>query len=145
MLKVYQTCVLSTLLYGSKSWTTYARQETQLKTFHLHCLQHIRAYLGRTESLKQKSWTELTASACIFCCARDASGGLAMFTAWRTATSQNTYSMAVWLRDPDEQTYHSCASKRSANVTRSLLASMSLTESPSQMTVANGDMQSRME
>ena len=26
-LRVYQACVLSTLLYGSESWTTYAKQE----------------------------------------------------------------------------------------------------------------------
>ena len=32
---VYQACVLSTLLYGSESWTTYARQERQLNGFHL--------------------------------------------------------------------------------------------------------------
>ena len=28
---VYQACVLSTLLYRSESWTTYARQERRLK------------------------------------------------------------------------------------------------------------------
>ena len=28
-LKVYQVCVLRTLLYGSESWTTYARQENR--------------------------------------------------------------------------------------------------------------------
>ena len=42
---VYQTCVLSTLLYGSESWTTYARQEWRLNGFHLRCLRcllHIR-------------------------------------------------------------------------------------------------------
>ena len=40
-LQVYQACVLSTLLYGSESWTTYARQENRLESFHLHCLCHI--------------------------------------------------------------------------------------------------------
>ena len=35
---VYQACVLWTLLYGSKSWTTYDRQEQRLNGFHLHCL-----------------------------------------------------------------------------------------------------------
>ena len=38
---VYNTCVLGTLLYGSKTWTTYAYQEKRLNTFHLRSLQHI--------------------------------------------------------------------------------------------------------
>ena len=40
-LQVYQACVLSTLLYGSESCTTYARQENCLESFHLHCLRRI--------------------------------------------------------------------------------------------------------
>ena len=40
-LQVYQACVLSTLLYGSELWTTYARQENRLESFHLRCLHHI--------------------------------------------------------------------------------------------------------
>ena len=39
---VYQACVMSTLLYGRESWTTYAR----LHGFHLRCLWrllHIRS------------------------------------------------------------------------------------------------------
>ena len=41
---VYNACVLSTLLYGSETWTTYARQEKRLNTFHfrsLRCLLNI--------------------------------------------------------------------------------------------------------
>lgn len=38
---VYQACVLSTLLYGSESWTPYARQERRLNTFHQRCLRRI--------------------------------------------------------------------------------------------------------
>ena len=40
-LQVYQACVLSMLLYGSESWTTYARQENRLESFHLRCLHCI--------------------------------------------------------------------------------------------------------
>jgi hypothetical protein len=39
--KVYQACVLSTLLYGSETWTLYSRQERRLNTFHLRCLRRI--------------------------------------------------------------------------------------------------------
>ena len=38
---VYQACVLSTLLYGSESWSTYSRQERRLNVFHLRSLRHM--------------------------------------------------------------------------------------------------------
>ena len=40
-LHVYRACVLSILLYGSESWTTYASQEKRLNTFHTRCLRRI--------------------------------------------------------------------------------------------------------
>ena len=40
-MKVYLACVLSTLLYSSKTWTLYSYQETRLNTFHLRCLRRI--------------------------------------------------------------------------------------------------------
>ena len=40
-MRVYQACVLSTLLYGSEAWTTYQRQEHRLNTFHMGCLGRI--------------------------------------------------------------------------------------------------------
>ena len=36
---VYNACVFITLLYGSKAWTTYARQEKRLNNFHLRSLR----------------------------------------------------------------------------------------------------------
>jgi hypothetical protein len=39
--QIYRACILSTLLYGSEAWTTHARQEKKLITFHLRCLRHI--------------------------------------------------------------------------------------------------------
>ena len=40
-MQVYKACVLSTLLYSSESWTSYAAQERRLNTFHLRCLRCI--------------------------------------------------------------------------------------------------------
>ena len=40
-MKVYQACVLSTLLYGSESWATYTVQENCLETFHMGSLRRI--------------------------------------------------------------------------------------------------------
>ena len=38
---LYNACVISTLLYGSETWTTYARQERRLNTFHMRSLRRI--------------------------------------------------------------------------------------------------------
>ena len=38
---VYKACVISTLLYGSESWTTYSTQERKLQAFHFRCLRRI--------------------------------------------------------------------------------------------------------
>ena len=38
---VYTACIISILLYGSESWTTYARQEDKLQSFHLRNLRFI--------------------------------------------------------------------------------------------------------
>ena len=40
-MKVYQACVLSTLLYGSETWTLYSHQERRVNSFHLRCLRRI--------------------------------------------------------------------------------------------------------
>ena len=40
-MRVYQACMLSTLLYDSESWTLCARQERRLNTFHLHSIRRI--------------------------------------------------------------------------------------------------------
>ena len=40
-INVYKACVISTLLYGSESWTTYSTQEQKLQVFHLRCLCRI--------------------------------------------------------------------------------------------------------
>jgi len=39
--RVYQACVLSTLLYGSETWTTLMRHERRLNTFHMRCLKRL--------------------------------------------------------------------------------------------------------
>ena len=38
---VYNACVISTLLYGSETWTTYAGQERGLNSFHLRSIRRI--------------------------------------------------------------------------------------------------------
>ena len=40
-INVYKACIISTLLYGSESWSTYSTQEQNLQVFHLRCLCRI--------------------------------------------------------------------------------------------------------
>ena len=37
-IQVYMTCVVSVLLYGCETWTTYRYQERRLNAFHMRCL-----------------------------------------------------------------------------------------------------------
>lgn len=46
-MQVYRAGVLSTLLYSSEAWTTYATQEERLNSFHLRCLRHILGIRGQ--------------------------------------------------------------------------------------------------
>ncbi|XP_063382696.1 uncharacterized protein LOC134669094 [Cydia fagiglandana] len=38
---VYQTSILSILLYGAETWTSYVKQERKLNNFHMRCLRRI--------------------------------------------------------------------------------------------------------
>ena len=40
-ISVYQAYILSTLLYGSETWTSYSHQEKKLNSFHLRCLRRL--------------------------------------------------------------------------------------------------------
>ena len=44
---VYKACVISTLLYGSESWTMRAHQEIRLNVFHMRCLRRILGITGQ--------------------------------------------------------------------------------------------------
>lgn len=38
---IYQACVISILLYGAETWTTYAHHLRKLNSFHMRCLRQI--------------------------------------------------------------------------------------------------------
>ena len=40
-MSIYSACILSTLRYGSETWTSYARQKKRLQIFHLKNLRFI--------------------------------------------------------------------------------------------------------
>ena len=49
---VYRACIVSTLLYCSESWTTYAGQEKRLYIFHMRCFRRILPILWTVQHLK---------------------------------------------------------------------------------------------
>lgn len=51
---IYKSCVLSCLLYGSESWTTYRRQEKKLNTFHFRCLRKLMGVTWRDKVSNEK-------------------------------------------------------------------------------------------
>ena len=64
-IKVYRAVVLTTLLYGNETWTTYRRHEQKLNHFHLSCLRNIlhikwQDKIPNTEVLKQANLPSVT-------------------------------------------------------------------------------------
>ena len=116
---MYNACVVSTLMYGSVTWTTYARQEKRLSSFHLRSIRRI---LGMSwqECPTPRSYPEPTFRACSPC--SDSSGcvGWGMSTAWRMAASPKTFSMESWHLEGDTKAAHSCATRMSARDMKAL-------------------------
>ena len=59
--RIYRSCVLSVLLYGSETWPSYMRQERKLNAFHMRCLRQI---IGVTWRDKVRNSTVLERTGC---------------------------------------------------------------------------------
>ena len=67
---VYKACVLSTLLYSSETWTTYAKDERRLNSYHLRCLRRILGIqwedrIPNTEVLDRANSTSIQSMLCL--------------------------------------------------------------------------------
>lgn len=65
-ISVYRAVVISTLLYGSETWTLYRHQMRKLESFHIRCLQRIlhitwKDKIPHTEILSQAGITSIEA------------------------------------------------------------------------------------
>jgi len=58
---VYNTCILSALLYSSETWCTYRRQENRLNAFHFRCLRSI-LVVSRRDHVPNSTILHLTGS-----------------------------------------------------------------------------------
>jgi hypothetical protein len=85
-MSVYNACIISTLLYGCESWTTYARQEKRLNTFHLRCLRRILgiSWQNKVTNSEVLSRADIPSMYSGF-------AGLVMYSAWRMEESQKTF------------------------------------------------------
>ena len=75
---VYNACVISTFLYGSETWTTYAGLERRLNTFHLRSIRHI---LGT-------SWQDILTNAGV----RSRASFLSMYTLLKPGVHTNDFA-----------------------------------------------------
>ena len=116
-MKVYQACVLSTLLYGSESWTLYSHQECRLNSFHLRCLRRILGitWLDRVPNKNVLAQAGIPSMFALLSQRRFA--GLATSAAWRMVEFPRTCCMASWPLEPDLQEDLSFVTKTFAGVT----------------------------
>ena len=91
-------------------WTTYARQEKRLNSFHLRSICRI---LGISWK-KQRSCPDSTFQACPSYLDSTSCVGWVMSTAWRMTASQKTYFMESWHVGGELKAAHSCPTRMSA-------------------------------
>ena len=81
-LKVYQPCVNSILLYGSETWTPYARQEAKLNSIHLRCLRRILGITWQDRIPNTTVLEKVNAQAYMLYSAKDALDGWDTYAGW---------------------------------------------------------------
>ena len=122
---MYRACILSTLHYSSKAWTTYSTQERRLNSYHLLCLRRILCIswqdeIPNTIVLKRAElpsiYTLLRANA-IF-------AGWAMYAAWMTVGYPRIYCTVSCQQAPDLMVAQGYASKTPASPTWNLPGSV---------------------
>ena len=86
-LKVYQACVTRILLYGSETWTPYARQEAQLNSFHLQYLTRVLAITWQ-EFPTPLCWRRPNAQAYMLCSVKHTLDGWGTYAGWERKDSK---------------------------------------------------------
>ena len=90
-IQVYQTAILSSLLYGSETWTPYRRHVKKLDNFHMNLYAESQTQDGRTDYPTQKSLTAVILQALKLCACSRSYVGAPMSTECRTAAYQSNY------------------------------------------------------
>ena len=119
---VYKTCVISTLLYGSESWTMHAHQEKRLNVFHMRCLRHT---LGITwqDKVTNKVVLEKAGILSFYTLLKQRHmRWLGHVTRMKDGRFQKTFYMANWRQGKDQQDDPNYASRTYASETYRHLA-----------------------
>ena len=101
---VYKTCVISTLLYGSQSLTSYTAQERKLNNFRLR-------YLRRVLGVTNNEVLDIARYICIPNSANAAYDGLDMYIGWRMDTFQKPCCMVSWTQGTEIKVVHNFVTK----------------------------------
>ena len=140
-MRIYQACVLSTLLYGSESWALYMRQEHRRNAFHL---RNLRKILGITWQDSIPNRDVLTRSNFQVCTSpEDVCAGWDTICTYKMAGSPRTFSMASLPPAPDQLADHFSGSRMSVRETSNQVTSVLLNLTPRLLTEMPGDLQSR--
>ena len=93
---VYIACVISTLLYGSETWATYAGQESRFNTFHLRSIRRILdiSWLDKVTNADVLSRAGLPSMS--LCLDNADCEGWVMSAVWMMVAFRNTSSMVNW-------------------------------------------------
>ena len=108
--------VVSPLMYGSETWTTCAGQEKRPNSFHLRSIRRTLDICWQ-ECPTPRSCPKPTFQACSPCSDSAGCVGWVMFTAWRMAATQKTFSVEGWHLEGEPKTVHSCATRMPARET----------------------------
>ena len=110
--------ILSTLLYGSETWTTYMHQERRLNTFHMRCMRRI-LDIKWQDHIPNNDILTRTGVLSIYSLVsqRRPSGGLATCGSWRTAAFSKTSFTINWHQAACEWGGQPSASKTRESVT----------------------------
>ena len=108
-------CILNTLLYDSESWTSYARQENRLESFHLRCLHRILGITWQDKVTNTAVLGVLALTAYTSSSVSAGRAGSATCIAWAMAASQKMCCMGSWQQDTVPQAAWQCISRMSAS------------------------------
>ena len=114
---VYKACVLSTLLYSSESWTSYAAQGRRLNTFHLRCLRRILGIKWQDRIPTPTYSNKWDCQPSSLSSASTVSAGSATSAEWRMAEYRRTCSTVSSQKVRDPMAAPGCASRTRANET----------------------------
>ena len=115
--RTYEACVLSALLYGSKTWATYAGQERKLNTFHLRCLRKIIGIRWDDRKTNIRYLKKHIFQAYLPSYARGDSDDWGTWHRWSTTAFQNRCALVRWLPETEPKEDSSWDSRISAKCT----------------------------